>query len=409
MTGGVADLQPGGGDGVDWSVDNGAATLVSGTIPNGGAQSFSTGPGATNLADVAVGVGDVVYFVVGPGPNGNHVGDSTRLDVTIRALQALPIINSFTPTHGTVGTTVNIVGTNFTDATNVTFNGTNATYSLDSDTQIHATVPAGATTGTISVTTPQGTATSNASFAVTGVAPAINSFTPVSGPAATTVEIHGAGFTDATSMAFNGTTASFTTDSDSEIHATVPNGATTGPISVTTPSGTATSPSAFTVIPPPTIAGFSPPAGPVGGSVEITGQNLDAATSVSFNDTAAIYTVASDSKVHATVPTGVTTGPISVTTPGGTATSSSAFSVVPPPTIMGVAPSSGRAGRPVTITGSNFTDVTAVKLGTTRADFTLSSSTVIEAVVPTIARGYYTWTVTTASGTATSTSSFRVR
>jgi hypothetical protein len=57
----------------------------------------------------------------------------------------------------------------------------------------------------------------------------------------------------------------------------------------------------------------------------------------------------------------------------------------------------------------NFTGVTAVKLGTTSAKFILNSSTKITAVVPTIAHGYYRWSVTTASGTATTTGSFHVR
>ena len=59
-----------------------------------------------------------------------------------------------------------ITGYNFTGATGVAFNGTPATFTVVSDTQISTSVPSGATTGPISVTAPQGKATSSAGFKV---------------------------------------------------------------------------------------------------------------------------------------------------------------------------------------------------------------------------------------------------
>jgi len=67
-----------------------------------------------------------------------------------------------------VGTAVTLSGSGFIGATSVKFNGTSATtFTVSSDTQVTATVPSGATSGTISVTTPGGTATSATSFSVT--------------------------------------------------------------------------------------------------------------------------------------------------------------------------------------------------------------------------------------------------
>ncbi len=60
-----------------------------------------------------------------------------------------------------------ITGRNLPGATEVAFNGTPATIVSDTATQIVTTVPAGATTGRISVTTPAGTATSTKTFTVT--------------------------------------------------------------------------------------------------------------------------------------------------------------------------------------------------------------------------------------------------
>ncbi len=83
---------------------------------------------------------------------------------------ALPTITSFTPPSGSVGATVIITGTNFstTPADNaVHFNGTLATVTASSAASITTTVPAGASTGTITVTVAGNTATSGSNFIVT--------------------------------------------------------------------------------------------------------------------------------------------------------------------------------------------------------------------------------------------------
>ncbi len=70
------------------------------------------------------------------------------------------------PTSGRVGGAVKILGTNLTGSTSVTFNGTAATFTVVSSSEITTTVPTGATTGKVKVTTPRRTLTSNVSFRV---------------------------------------------------------------------------------------------------------------------------------------------------------------------------------------------------------------------------------------------------
>ena len=83
------------------------------------------------------------------------------------AFRVTPTISSFSPTSGPVGTSLIITGESFTGATNVTFGGIKATsFKVDSYTTITATVPTGAKTGKIGVTTPGGTATSTGTFTV---------------------------------------------------------------------------------------------------------------------------------------------------------------------------------------------------------------------------------------------------
>ncbi len=153
-----------------------------------------------------------------------------------------------------MGTVVTISGSGFSGATSVKFHGVAATTPVVlSDAQLTATVPAGATSGTVSVTTPGGTATSAASFTVI-TAPAISGFAPASGPVGTSVTISGSGFSDATSVKFNGVAATTPVVlSDAQLTATVPAGATSGTVSVTTPGGTATSAASFTVVITPTV------------------------------------------------------------------------------------------------------------------------------------------------------------
>ena len=70
------------------------------------------------------------------------------------------------PTSGKVGAAVRILGTDLTGATNVTFNGTAAEFTVVSSSEITTTVPSGATAGEVKVVTPSGTLSSNVSFRV---------------------------------------------------------------------------------------------------------------------------------------------------------------------------------------------------------------------------------------------------
>ncbi len=79
-----------------------------------------------------------------------------------------PTITSLNNPSGLVGATIYVYGTLFTGATAVRFNGVPAiSFGVNADDLFHAVVPVGATTGTISIDAPSGTATSTAVFTVT--------------------------------------------------------------------------------------------------------------------------------------------------------------------------------------------------------------------------------------------------
>ena len=130
------------------------------------------------------------------------------------------------------------------------FNGVTGTgFVYKSPIKVKAKVPAGATTGPISVTTTDGTGTSATNFigAILGPFRRSRASRHSSGPVGTSVTINGTGLAGATVVKFAGVKATFIVNSDTEITASVPAGAGTGKIIVKTPSGIARSPSKFKV------------------------------------------------------------------------------------------------------------------------------------------------------------------
>ena len=293
--------------------------LASGVPNNGSAVVLAPSPAAATQARLMVEAADNYFF------------DISNTNFTIAAPAPGPTITTFTPKGGQAGTVVTVLGSNFTGATQVTFNGTAATvFTVNSATQITVTAPVGVTTGPIGVVTPAGTATSATPFTV-GSPPVITSFTPGSGYVGSSVVLTGTGFTGATQVTFNGTVATaVTVNSDTQITVTVPAGASTGPIGVTTPVSTGFSATNFTVIPAPVISAFTPTRGVAGTPVVITGFYFTGVTSVTFNNVAAPgFVVNSNNQITVNAPAGVTTGPIRVVTAAGTGVSAASFEVPP--------------------------------------------------------------------------------
>jgi hypothetical protein len=163
--------------------------------------------------------------------------------------------------------------------------------------------------------------------------PVITGFGSASTIQGASIAIKGSHLTGATKASFakagGGTVdaVTFVVVSDTKITATVPALATTGRVSVTNSAGTGTSPVDLLIR--PTIASFSPPSGPVGTVVTITGTAFTGATQVQFRGIGApAYTVDSDTQITVTVPQGARTGRITVLTAGGKATSSTNFTVI---------------------------------------------------------------------------------
>lgn len=303
---------PGASTTVNWSVDESAA---GGTIGTDGTYTAPLTPGTFHVTAIAQANG----------------ANSARATVTVTA--SAPTIASFSPPSGYVGALVNLTGTNFIGVTSVKFNGASGPVSaligVVTTTTIQTQVPPNATSGHITVTAIGGTATSAENFIVTtsvggSEAPTIATVTPPTASPGQPVDIAGTYFSSPLTVKFNGTVATVSYFTETQILTSVPLGATSGPLTVTTSKGTATYPS-FTVVPPaPTLSGFSPDHGLPGDPITLTGTDLLTTRSVKFGGAEASFQVSDNEHVVAMVPSDAPTGlvTISLQTLGGALTTS---------------------------------------------------------------------------------------
>jgi YD repeat-containing protein len=184
------------------------------------------------------------------------VGNVTSID---RYTSSQVVVIALSPGTGAVGSTVTIQGSGFSTTpglNSVSFNGTGATVSSATATELVVTVPSGATTGLVGVTAPLGSASSPAAYVVssTSLAPTITSFSPTSALAGTSVTITGTNFD--TTLAndrtfFNVAYTSISAASTTSLTTVVPGSIGSGRITVATPFGTAVSTNDFIIPPSP--------------------------------------------------------------------------------------------------------------------------------------------------------------
>jgi alpha-tubulin suppressor-like RCC1 family protein len=334
-----------------------------------------------------------------------------------------PSIAAVSPAFGSTagGTQITVSGYNLLGATDVTIDGTPASsFVVNSAKSITAKTPAGsAGPKTVSVTTPEGTALIADAFTYSDP-PTIAAVSPASGTTngGVSITITGANLSGTTSVTIGGVAAtSVVVTNATTITAKTPRGSIgAADVAVTTPVGTAIKVGGFTYanLPVPSITTVSPTSGStLGGSViTINGTNLAGATGVLIGDVAATNVVVnSATSLTATTPPGTAGAKaVTVNTPAGPATKSAAFAyVAPAPTIASISPTAGSTlgGTPFSITGTNLTGATSVKVGGLGASrVVVNSDTMISGITPAGIAGARDISVTTSAGTATKTAAF---
>ncbi len=306
------------------------------------------------------------------------------------------------PKYQASGRLVLVKGQNFAPKVNilannpiqVRFGGTVAsTAKGDNDSTISAGVGAGST-GDVEVQTVGGIATTgtNATQRFNFVKPPVlEGFSPYFGTKGTEVLVTGANFTAVRSIQFGGVTAAnYQIMGDTQIRAIVGRG-TSGTVSLTTIGGSTQASLKFIYVEPPAIDSVGPTLIATDTRLVITGKNLTFVSKVFIaGATVNVVQVLSPTQIAVIVPRGATSGVVSLTTPGGTVTDTTALTFVNPPIVTSFSPPIGTGGMFVTVTGANFIGPIAVKFGTIPADsvMVISSTAIIVRVPENAVSGY---------------------
>ncbi|WP_447980242.1 IPT/TIG domain-containing protein [Candidatus Nitrospira bockiana] len=240
------------------------------------------------------------------------------LSITRHASSTVSVI-TFSPSSGPTGTTVTISGAGFSTTpsqNSVQFNGLAANVTSATATELVTQVPSGATTGTITVTTPTGSASSGSAFTVvSGQSPVIATFFPTVGPLGTVVTVTGSNFeTTATRnrVIFGGLLAVVNSSSSSNIETVAP---ASGKITVATVYGQATSTDDYFLTPQgilPTDVNFT-------GRITVGGSSVTASISTAGKVALVLFDGLAGQRVSLAM-TGITitSSTVSVRKPDGT-------------------------------------------------------------------------------------------
>jgi hypothetical protein len=244
------------------------------------------------------------------------------------------------------GATFTLTGVNFVptpDANTVRFAGATASVLAASPEALTVRAPLSPDLGPVRVETAAGTSSAVPLMVVAdsggqialGALPTISALSLTEGPTGIGVTITGTNFSAdprEVHVRFNGTPATVLATSATSLTVVVPAGATTGPVSVTTPTGVVVGP-VFTVngdvvidpvlVGPPLMGSLSPTIGLPGDTVVINGTNFDpiiANNQVRFNGVSAVIASGTSRRLTVTVPSGATSGDVTVSHSGGTTT-----------------------------------------------------------------------------------------
>jgi hypothetical protein len=355
-------------------------------------------------------------------------------NTTTPASNPVPTVTSLSPSTALIGAapqTVTITGTNFIASSTVTYNGSAATATYVSATQLTIPLTAAnqAAAGTFPVVvtnpTPGGGSSTAVNFAVNNPPPTVSAISPstlVAGSPAQTLTVIGTNFLATSTVTFNGTTVAGTVVSPTQltIPLTAANLTTAGsfPVVVTngTPGGGSSAAVSLTVTNPvPAITSISPSAVSTGAAAQtltVTGTNFLASSTVTLAGIAATATVASSTSL--TIPLTAAnlakagSYPVVVTNPAPGGGSSAAVAlVVGGTTVSGTVYKGASVGSTVTVyaLNSDGTNGSSYGSGTTdsKGNFTLTLTSIPTGPVRVVATGgtYLSeWDGSTLTGTS---------
>lgn len=208
----------------------------SATLASSSAASYIWNTGATTASIIVSPAVTTVYTVTVT----NAFSCSSNTSSTVTVANA-PSLSSVSPLTGTIGTTVSLVGTNFTGATQVKLNGVNSSFTVVNSNVINVTMPFGGTILNASVTTACGTAN------ISTGALTVTSFSPSNGAVGSIVTVSGTNMNGVTGVTIGGTSQLVLSNTSNSVTFFLMPGSPSGQIVITTGTGMATSSGIFTV------------------------------------------------------------------------------------------------------------------------------------------------------------------
>ncbi|HCP38771.1 MAG TPA: hypothetical protein DIT98_13205 [Verrucomicrobiales bacterium] len=306
-------------------------------------------------------------------------------DAEFQVIGPEPFILDFDPVMAPPGELIVIRGAQLSNATQVLFTGDKeGLFSAVGDTQIIVRVPAGADSGPVKITAPEGQGESEMDFLVSGAGPFITGLNPSKGQAGDTIIVEGVNLSDVKEISLNGAVVHFQVVANTQLSLSIPAGVTSGFIRLVTALDAYTSDIVLTVKGAgPVIESFAPSSGLPGAQVQFQGQHFANVESVLFGEWEASFEAAAETQLTALVPMDAETGFITIKTAFGEFVSDSVFVIQKPtPTITSFSPTSGQVGTRVTLTGNHFNGVSSVLLGDKEAAFQIVADSQILITVP---------------------------
>ncbi|MBK7148651.1 MAG: hypothetical protein IPH78_07435 [Bacteroidetes bacterium] len=234
-------------------------------------------------------------------------------------LSLIPTIVSVTPSGSTPGSSVTILGTNFTGSGTVTIGSLAMPVTAWTATSITATLPSGICSGAIVVTNSCGSSSSGYNYTL-NVTPAITSVSPLNGTPGSSVTIDGINFSTSGTVTIGGLAMSVSTWTVTSITATLPFGICSGAIVITNSCGSSSSGFIYNLGIVPVITSVTPVNSLPGTSIVINGTGFSSAgNTVTIAGISATITAQSVSSITVNVPAGACNGSIVVANSCGTA------------------------------------------------------------------------------------------
>ncbi|MCP4443817.1 MAG: hypothetical protein GY811_00540 [Myxococcales bacterium] len=321
------------------------------------------------------------------------------------ALSLPPVMGSYSPAWGSVGTQVTLNGANFTANDRVTLGGASCRIIQLTGNRIIVEIPPNARSGAFAIHRDNQSIKAASRFDV-AYTPIISNFSAMAGTPGTRVIMTGQ-YLDGARLYLGNTEIRPTSRTDNQWQFTIPPRATSGNFRIAGRAGQASWAVPFQVWNFPSIRRVAPARGAVGSTVTLQGNMLANASQVFLGDVEMpIVTRSGSGQIVVRVPPNALSGRISWTAYGKNTPTRWNYDVLRAPILSSYSPMEGASGTLVTIVGQGFDRSTRVRYGNSPARITQWEPGRLKVEIPRSARRSDYLSVVNAGGGTTAGTPF---